>query len=232
MGDFQALPGRRIDSYSNNNPEKIPKMKIKPTKINLIKLKKKEKLLEEVKSLLEKREKFIRKELVHLQKELKETDENLDKIQKEAYSTLGESLNKKGFFNLYLMSLTKECLWNLDAKSVDKAGLHLPKFEIKEKEGGLLENELNFILGSVRTDTIAEKFGVLIPLLVKRAEVEQQIQLLEKALRYTRMIVNSLKKLRIPQIQKQMKFIRNVLDEMEKEEFTRLKKFKSLVKRS
>src|SRR3989338_3440675 len=101
-------------------------MKVKPTKINLIKLKKKKVLLEEVRDLLEKREKFIRKELNNLQIELKKLEENLDETRKKAYLALEEALNKKGFFNLYLMSLTKDCLWNLETKAVDKAGLHLP----------------------------------------------------------------------------------------------------------
>lgn len=206
-------------------------MKVKPTKINLIKLKKKKVLLEEVKDLLEKREKFIRKELTNLQLELKKLEENLDETRKKAYLALEEALNKKGFFNLYLMSLTKDCLWNVDMKAIDKAGLHLPMFDLQAKEGGLLENEMNFILGSVRLDAIAQDFEELIPLLVKSAEIHEQIKLLEKALQYTRMIVNSLKKLRIPEIHDQMKFIRDTLDEMEKEEFSRLKKFKSLLAR-
>jgi len=70
---------------------------------------------------------------------------------------------------------------------------------------------------------VREKFGVLLEALIKLASLQTSFVTLDEALKVTNRRVNALENVTIPKIQTVLDYISRELDELEREDFTRLK---------
>lgn len=84
-------------------------------------------------------------------------------------------------------------------------------------------------LTSATLDTAAGKFETALNFLVKLAELEAAAYAIAEELEKTKRRVNALEHLVIPSLKQMMKFIIMRLDEMERENFSRLKRIKAML---
>jgi len=77
-----------------------------------------------------------------------------------------------------------------------------------------------------RIDETAEQFEAVVDLIIKVAPVERKITKLAEEIRKTSRRVNALEQRLLPSLAEQVQFIRNALDQREREDIFRLKRLK------
>lgn len=107
------------------------------------------------------------------------------------------------------------------------AGVKLPVFR-KFETGAAAENmSLGLVGGGKKIGAVREKFTVLLDMLIKLASLQTSFQTLDEALKVTNRRVNALENVTIPKIEGVLDYISRELDELEREDFTRLKMMQS-----
>lgn len=103
------------------------------------------------------------------------------------------------------------------------AGVKLPVFT-KYDTGATAENlSLGLVGGGKKIAAVREKFTVLMEMLIKLASLQTSFVTLDEALKVTNRRVNALENVTIPKIEGVLDYISRELDELEREDFTRLK---------
>lgn len=103
------------------------------------------------------------------------------------------------------------------------AGVKLPVFTVYET-GATADNQtLGLVGGGKKILAVREKFTVLLEMLIKLASLQTSFVTLDEALKVTNRRVNALENVTIPKIQGILDYISRELDELEREDFTRLK---------
>ena len=104
------------------------------------------------------------------------------------------------------------------------AGVKLPIFKLKEmdevQEGALL----GLSMGGQSIQSAREKFSKFLKILVTIATLQSQFVTLDEALKMTNRRVNALEFVLIPRIADIIDYIKQELDEIDREDFVRLKK--------
>jgi V-type H+-transporting ATPase subunit D len=103
------------------------------------------------------------------------------------------------------------------------AGVKLPVFS-KYDTGVVADNtSLGLVGGGKKIVAVREKFTVLLEMLIKLASLQTSFVTLDEALKVTNRRVNALENVTIPKIENVLGYISRELDELEREDFTRLK---------
>jgi V/A-type H+-transporting ATPase subunit D len=109
-------------------------------------------------------------------------------------------------------------------------GVLVPVVEV-DLERGVLERGYSLHMTASILDQAAKEFELVLKSLSDVAELEAAAYALARELEKTKRRVNALEYLIIPQIRRSLKFIVMRLDEMERENFTRLKRIKAILER-
>jgi V-type H+-transporting ATPase subunit D len=103
------------------------------------------------------------------------------------------------------------------------AGVKLPVFT-KYDTGASIDNQsLGLVGGGKKIVAVREKFTHLLTVLIRLASLQTSFVTLDEALKVTNRRVNALENVTIPKIQHILDYISRELDELEREDFTRLK---------
>jgi V-type H+-transporting ATPase subunit D len=103
------------------------------------------------------------------------------------------------------------------------AGVKLPVFS-KMDTGAPADNQsLGLVGGGKKIVAVRERFTVLLEMLIKLASLQTSFMTLDEALKVTNRRVNALENVTIPKIEDVLTYISRELDELEREDFTRLK---------
>lgn len=103
------------------------------------------------------------------------------------------------------------------------AGVKLPVFT-KYETGASADNQsLGLVGGGKKIVAVREKFTKLLDMLIKLASLQTSFQTLDEAMKVTNRRVNALENVTIPKIEGTLAYIGRELDELEREDFTRLK---------
>lgn len=103
------------------------------------------------------------------------------------------------------------------------AGVKLPVFTPFETGAAAENQSLGLVGGGKKIVAVREKFGILLEALIKLASLQTSFVTLDEALKVTNRRVNALENVTIPKIQTVLDYISRELDELEREDFTRLK---------
>ena len=113
----------------------------------------------------------------------------------------------------------------LRVQSDNIAGVHLPIFSLKGEDELNEDNALLGLSGGGQAiNTAREKFTKFIKILVTIASLQTQFITLDTALKMTNRRVNALEFVLIPRITEIIDYIKQELDEIDREDFVRLKK--------
>ncbi|MCX6681460.1 MAG: V-type ATP synthase subunit D [Methanoregula sp.] len=110
-------------------------------------------------------------------------------------------------------------------------GIAVPVIEKKRVSKSVLERGYSIIGVSGRIDEAAEKFEMELDLIIELSETETSLKRLGGEIQITRRRVNALEQIMIPELKKQAKYIKNAIDEREREDLFRLKKVKKIIER-
>ena len=111
----------------------------------------------------------------------------------------------------------------VSSRTDNVAGVKLPVFSSYEIKCDSQEN-LGLAGGGRQIANCRDKFGEYLEVLIKLASLQTSFITMDEALKVTNRRVNALENVTIPKIEAVLSYIEKELDELEREDFTRLKK--------
>ena len=189
---------------------------INPTRMELLSLKNRTKLAVKGHGLLKEKRDALIKEFF----DLKEANEAL----LEAQIAMGDLAVRKASLSV------KESI-DVDIKSRSVMGVSVPVTNVKMEERSIIDRGYSFSDTTIQLDEAAKKFEESIKFLIELGEVEKTIFLLAEEIEATKRRVNALEHIMIPRFENTEKYIDMRLQEMERENFVRLKMIRSTIEK-
>jgi V/A-type H+-transporting ATPase subunit D len=204
---------------------------VNPTRMELIKKNAQIKLAEQGKDLLREKMDVLIREFFHIMESVSKSRDELEIVADTAQRSLLTALAVDDSVTLKSASFATRRGLSLDIKGKNVMGIAVPVIEKKRVSKSVLERGYSIIGVSGRIDEAAEKFEMELDLIIELSETETSLKRLGGEIQITRRRVNALEQIMIPELKKQAKYIKNAIDEREREDLFRLKKVKKIIER-
>jgi V/A-type H+-transporting ATPase subunit D len=199
---------------------------INPTRMELLKLKDREKLAVKGHSLLKEKRNALIMEFFNILERVKGSREGVEATLQEAYKDLSDAQMVMGDLAVTKSAMSVKESVNVEIESRSVMGVVVPLIESEIGQKNMVQRGYGFLETSVKIDEAASKFEESIKLIIELAEIEKTIMLLAIEIESTKRRVNALEHIIIPKIENTVKYIEMRLEEMERENFVRLKMIK------
>lgn len=200
----------------------------KPTKMELLALRKKGTLAEKGHKLLtEKRDALISR-FFDIIKQRNELRRELNLSISDAFSSLIDAEMLMGQNRIENMSYAVPDIGEIQTDTVNIMGVHVPLISSKIEEK---KQNYSYIETNSKFDEAVEKFRDAMCKVLKIAEVEGSIERLALEIEKTKRRVNALEHIFIPRLKATVKYIEMSLEEREREDFFRRKRIKAVIQK-
>ncbi len=205
---------------------------VSPTRMELLRLSRREKLAEKGHDLLREKRDALIAEFLDVVSEVKEARKEVEAKLEEAFNFLIIAQARLGVEQVRQLSLMTSREIELAFSSRGIMGVHMPILELENKLARkVTERGYGFMESSAALDMSAKSFEEALEKIIKLAELEEAVRNLAVEVEKTKRRVNALEYIMIPRLKTTRKYIRMRLEEMERENFTRLKKIKAMLER-
>jgi V/A-type H+-transporting ATPase subunit D len=204
---------------------------VNPTRMELIRKNAQIKLAEQGRDLLREKMDALIQEFFHIMESVSKSRDELEIVAETAQRSLLTALAVDDSVTLKSASFATRKGLFLEIKGKNIMGVPVPVLEKKRVSKSVLERGYSIISTSGRIDEAAEKFEMELDLIIGLAETETSLKRLGGEIQMTRRRVNALEQVLIPDLKKQAKYIKNAIDEREREDLFRLKKVKKIIER-
>lgn len=204
---------------------------INPTRMELLSLKNRTKLAVKGHGLLKEKRDALIKEFFDILDRIKGVREAAERSLKEANEALLEAQIAMGDLAVRKASLSVKESIDVDIKSRSVMGVSVPVTNVKMEERSIIDRGYSFSDTTIQLDEAAKKFEESIKFLIELGEVEKTIFLLAEEIEATKRRVNALEHIMIPRFENTEKYIDMRLQEMERENFVRLKMIRSTIEK-
>ena len=204
---------------------------INPTRMELLSLKNRTKLAVKGHGLLKEKRDALIKEFFDILDRVKGVREAAERSLKEANEALLEAQIAMGDLAVRKASLSVKESIDVDIKSRSVMGVSVPVTNVKMEARSIIDRGYSFSDTTIQLDEAAKKFEESIKFLIELGEVEKTIFLLAEEIEATKRRVNALEHIMIPRFENTEKYIDMRLQEMERENFVRLKMIRSTIEK-
>ena len=204
---------------------------INPTRMELLSLKNRTKLAVKGHGLLKEKRDALIKEFFDILDRVKGVREAAERSLKEDNEALLEAQIAMGDLAVRKASLSVKESIDVDIKSRSVMGVSVPVTNVKMEERSIIDRGYSFSDTTIQLDEAAKKFEESIKFLIELGEVEKTIFLLAEEIEATKRRVNALEHIMIPRFENTEKYIDMRLQEMERENFVRLKMIRSTIEK-
>ncbi len=201
-------------------------IQVKPTRSELINLKKKIKLVQTGHSLLKRRKDGLVHEFFNILGDVRQQRSSLRQSYRSAVSKLEVARALDGAQNIESIALAIKDEPEVLIQGRSIMGVKVPKIETKFVSRGLLERGYGVIGTSSYTDELVESWEKVLGAIVKNVESEISLKRVLLEIEKTKRRVNALGNIIIPRMEEAAAFIRLRLEELEKENLFRMKRIK------
>lgn len=203
-------------------------LNVKPTRSELLNLKKKIKLAKNGHSLLKKKRDGLIMEFFEILKEAKTLRSEMVEAYKEATRSLNIARTQES--ELYLKSLslaiTKHAEIETETKNV--MGIKVPKIEkTDEIKKTISDRGYGILSGSHLIDSAAHGYEKVVEIAIRVAEIEISMTKILNEIEKTKRRVNALEFAVIPEMERAKSFINLRLEEMERDNISSMKHIKA-----
>lgn len=200
---------------------------VAPTKSNLIKAKSSLVLSRNGYELLDKKRNVLIKEMMVWVNKARTMHNEIYETLEEAYSYLQKANVTMGVKNVEDMSYSVPTEESYDILLKSVMGIDIPTIKYKHDEE--FSPAYGLFNSNASLDEARQKFQIVKEKIYELAEVENSIFKLAKEIEKTKKRTNALKYVQIPKYKEQVKYITEVLEEKEREDFFRLKRLKNKI---
>ena len=194
--------------------------KLAPTRGNLVRLTRDMAMAQSGHDLLDQKRQVLMMELVRYIDSAKKIPEDVARIFKEAYDALQKANVSLGIYTVEDISESVPITSDITVRLRSVMGVEIP--DVDELSAETVPS-YSFHGSSGAMDAAYAKFRRVMVLVAQLAEVETSVYRLAVQIRKTHRRVNALEKVVIPQDKADIAFISDVLEEGEREDFTRMK---------
>ncbi|MEX0672915.1 MAG: V-type ATP synthase subunit D [Candidatus Paceibacterota bacterium] len=201
-------------------------LKVNPTRVNLLALKKRLKTAKKGHKLLkDKRDGLIQK-FMQIIKETRELRSQVDQELGEALHTYvrGSSMINKKVIDVAFMVPAANVSLEVATESV--MAVRIPRFSIQKEGNGF---SYGFLETNGDIDTAINKIDTIFPNLVKLAELEKTIENLADEIEKTRRRTNALENVMIPNLNTTIRYINSRLEEQQRDAVISSMKIKEMI---
>jgi len=200
---------------------------VNPTRMELLKLKTKLKLAKKGHRLLKEKRDALIMEFFAVLDEARGVRKRAEKELADAFKALILAQATLGVIRVTQASLAVKAADDIELESRSIMGVTVPVLKLGETRRSLLERGYGLVDTSSQLDEAAGKFERVLHVIAELAEVEKSILLLAEEIEKTKRRVNALENIVIPRVNATVKYIEMRLDEMERENFFKLKRIKA-----
>ncbi|CAM9165270.1 unnamed protein product, partial [Chrysoparadoxa australica] len=185
-------------------------------KAKLVGAKKGYELLKKKSDALKVRFRLIAKQIYELKKQMRDDSSS-------SFFSLTQAEYAAGDFRHKVIDATRPAAIRVKARTDNVAGVKLPVFDANETGADAAES-IGLSGGGLKVEACRAKFRQWVENLVKLASLQTSFVTMDEALKVTNRRVNALENVTIPRMEGIIAYINRELDELEREDFTRLKK--------
>ena len=194
--------------------------KIAPTKGNLVSLTRSMKMAQSGHDLLDQKRQVLMMELVRFMDSAKAIQKDVAKVFGDAYEALQKANVSLGIDTVEDISESVPITSDITVRLHSIMGVEIP--DVDPLNDSTVPS-YSFLSSSGSMDEAYAQFRKVMALLARLAEVETSVYRLANQIRKTHRRVNDLEKIVITADKEQIRFISDVLDEGDREDFTRMK---------
>ena len=156
-----------------------------------------------------------------------DTKKTMGDDMNDALFALAEAQFGAGDFGRVLLETIKRASTKVGLGQQNVAGVYLPVFNFKQENMDESSKRLGILGGGAAIQKCRERFTKLLKLLVELAGLQTSYLTLDEVIKITSRRVNALENVIIPRIQGNIEYIKRELDEIEREDFFRMKKIQN-----
>jgi len=204
-------------------------IRVRPTKIELVKLKRRLALAQRVQKIVKDRLSILTMEFLQTARETVEAKRKLVDAFSETYKALSIATGYHGYIALEKELIASETDLRITAGSRNIAGVRIPSFELGEIRSPMRGYSL--VDTSSWLDHAAQLSEKCLKTTIELAELQRSLELLGMEINRTKRITNALEYMIIPALQVTIKYLNMKFEERDREEKARLKRVKVLLAR-
>jgi V-type H+-transporting ATPase subunit D len=174
-------------------------------------------------SLLKKKADALQMRFRMILNKIIETKTLMGEVMKEAAFSLSEAKFATGDFNQVVLQNVTKAQMKIRTKKDNVAGVTLPVFECYQ-DGTDTYELAGLARGGQQLAKLKKNYQSAVKLLVELASLQTSFITLDEVIKVTNRRVNAIEHVSIPRIENTLHYIISELDEVEREEFYRLKK--------
>jgi len=202
---------------------------VKPTRSELLELKKKIALAKSGYKLLKRKRDGLIMEFFRLFNQSKKMIEEIESVYKHAKKKLILAETTEGATKLRSIAMLVPDFSEIKLTQKKLMGIHTYQIELEEKQ----ESDIKKLIGvNIRVEEAVEAYRKLIIKFIKYSEVIYSLYRILDEIEKTKRKVNALEFRIISNLEEKLKFVAQRLEEMERENIFRLKRMKSKEKRN
>ena len=195
---------------------------VKPTRMELLKLRKRIKLADKGHRLLKEKRDALISEFMVVIKEYREARKNVEENLKIAFYNLLMAEVLLGSRDIeQIAGITLRDI-DLDFTTKNIMGVSVPIMKIDNLVRRINERGYGFLSTNAKLDDAAKKFEESLSVIVRLAEVEESVRRIAQEVEKTKRRVNALEYIVIPRLKATIKHIEMRMEEIERESFMRL----------
>lgn len=203
-------------------------IRVRPTKIELVRLKRRLSLAKRVQKIIKDRLSILTMEFLQVAREnVEKKGFVIDEFAK-AYKSQTIAAGYHGYIALEKDLVASEADLKVTTGSRNVAGVRIPIFELKEGKAGV-PTGFSLVDTSSAVDQAAESFRKCLQAIIELAELQRSLELLGMEISQAKRVSNALEYVVIPSLETTIKHLNMKFEEREREEKSRLKRVKVLL---
>ena len=199
---------------------------IKPTRSELLKLKKQIKLAKSGYNLLKKKRDGLILEFFEILKKAKSLREDLVREYKSAFEKINIARTIEGDLKVKSIAMAIKDIPDIKLSAKNIMGVKVPKIESGEIKKAFMQRGYG-VYSASSVDEAAAAYEKVVEKIILAAEVETSMKKLLNEIEKTKRRVNALEFVVMPRLDKIKSFIQLRLEEMERENIFRMKRIKA-----